>query len=595
MAEAARERLRTDVYRLTLEHNLAQEIVQETLVEMLKILGNLREPDKFWPWLYKIALNKLRLHHRTRRRHNTVPLSSLPDANLPSGGQEAMAGAISHELKQIVLSAMRQLKPRHRAVLTMRCYREMEYSLIANAMGCSEFAAKMLFYRAKLALKKQLARNGLHKGSLLMALVLFGKLTAPSEAAAAQISVTAATVNVGVAATLTGIATSKPAVVSVAAAGMLAVSSVMVTEPQPDLIRDAARMGMVETKQISAAQTIKETEEYWHYYPPRGNGAVMMRLMKGRASARSLACQFLQDEQANYHFDGHANAIYLINARAWHSDLSVWQLPTDNRRLREFIWKVEGKRQELEYTPRARDGLLVVTRESQDGANMWTTRHLNVLDEEYFKYNWSAGAQLVDVRDAMHRRGWTYFEITGQIDGQQVTGTGTLPFVFAASLSRPAWIKLQAGELRLEDSGREARVYDAKGRLSTTYEGGSFFQGLSRPWAGLHSVDTVRRDAAAKQVWFETKHLPESKRAEVVLTKGQTKLAYTIDLASDLVEKIEFSGSSEGWIQFHYLQNIAGKAGKFVEPKLRVYGRPEQRSPGILWLVNLVEGGLARN
>ena len=59
-----------------------------------------------------------------------------------------MAGAMSQELKGIILGAMRSLKPRHRTVLTMRCYREMEYSEIAESMGCSEFAAKMLFFRA---------------------------------------------------------------------------------------------------------------------------------------------------------------------------------------------------------------------------------------------------------------------------------------------------------------------------------------------------------------------------------------------------------------------------------------------------------------
>jgi DNA-directed RNA polymerase specialized sigma24 family protein len=38
LAEAARQRLRTDIYRLTLEHDLTQDIVQESLVEMFKIL-----------------------------------------------------------------------------------------------------------------------------------------------------------------------------------------------------------------------------------------------------------------------------------------------------------------------------------------------------------------------------------------------------------------------------------------------------------------------------------------------------------------------------------------------------------------------------
>jgi len=55
LAQQARERLRTYVYRLTQRDDLTQEIVQETLFEMCKVLGKLKRTDRFWPWLYGIA------------------------------------------------------------------------------------------------------------------------------------------------------------------------------------------------------------------------------------------------------------------------------------------------------------------------------------------------------------------------------------------------------------------------------------------------------------------------------------------------------------------------------------------------------------
>ena len=72
----------------------------------------------------------------------------------------------------------------------------MSYSDIAEVMGCSEFAAQKLFYRAKGSLKKQLIRRGLGRGSLMIALTMYGRLTAPTKAAAASVSVTSATVKV---------------------------------------------------------------------------------------------------------------------------------------------------------------------------------------------------------------------------------------------------------------------------------------------------------------------------------------------------------------------------------------------------------------
>jgi len=188
LSREAQRRLRVDVYRLTLDNDLTEEIVQEAMLEMLKILGELKEAERFWGWLYKIAVNKLRLHYRKDHAYRTAVMSAAMNGKVEAAARDAMSETVSRELKDVVLRAIGRLKAEHRAVITMRCYREMEYSVIGEAMGCSEFAAKMLFVRAKQSLKKQLAREGFGKGSLLMALVVFGKMTSPAEAGGIAVS-----------------------------------------------------------------------------------------------------------------------------------------------------------------------------------------------------------------------------------------------------------------------------------------------------------------------------------------------------------------------------------------------------------------------
>lgn len=592
LAEAARERLRTDFYRLTLDYDLTQEIVQESLLEMLKILRDLKEPDKFWPWLYKIALNKLRLQHRRRNRRKTVPLSDVADGNLPGQSQDVMADALSQELKQIVLGAMRRLKPRHRAVLTMRCYREMEYSAIADVMGCSEFAAKMLFYRAKKTLKKQLARDGFGKSSLLMALVVFGKLTAPTKAAAAQVTISTATIEVGAAATLAGAVTSKPVVVSAAAAGVLAISTLVVPRKVDDAITSMPQKPVKVVQNIPPEVT-KANEESWYFYPPKSNGAVVMRLMEAAPGGQYFYCKHLQNEEASYEYDRGKNVIYINNYRHWHKDLSVWRLPTDSSRLQGFVSGIEGTGRQTEYIPDLREGLMVVTRTLEGQSNLWTTMHYNVLNEEYFRYNWPEDTQVVDNRDPMHRRGWTYFQVSGKISGKPVSGFGQLPFVLSASMSRPAWLKLNIGSIRIEDSSEEARIYDSKDYVKARYKGGSFFKGLARPWMGLHTIDTIRRDAADRQIVFKSTLIPQSGKAEVELTSGRSKLIYLIDMEKDLIEHITFQSGEgiTGELEFSYLQKVDGMEERFNPPRMRTYLRSERASFGVQWLVQLAEGG----
>jgi len=593
LVRAARVRLRTDVYRLTFDQDLTQEIVQETLLEMFRILRDLREPDKFWPWLYKIALNKMRLNYRTKRRRKTVPIAAVDEGAITDSGQEVMANAVTQELREIVFAAMQHLKPRHRAVLSMRCYREMDYSAIADVMGCSEFAAKMLFYRAKKTLKKQLSRSGFGKGSLLMALLLFGKMTAPTEAAAAQISITAAAMEVGAAATLAGIATSKTAVMSAAAAGVLAVSTLVTTQQA-----DRSAFIPPESSAITfnvASQARPGRTEFWYYYPPKSNGAVIMRLMKADSKNAPLYCQHLQNEEGNYHFDRRTNTIYINNARIRRGDMSVWLLPTDGAQLRAFLSQVEGKQYQTEYIPELKDGLMVVSKTEQETDHLWTTRQYNVLSEEYFRYNWPAGTRLADYRDTMHRRGWTYFTVSGSIDGQRVSGTGQVPFVYAASLQYPAWLKLRVGNLKIEDCADEARVY-YRGLVVARYEGGTFLKGLARPWMGLHTIDTIRRDAADKQMRFETRHTPGSGKAEVeIIARNNRRLLYTIDLEKDVIEKIDFfasDNSRKGILTFSYLKGIRDAESKFIAPRKNTYRRAQRKSIGIQWLIRLMEGNL---
>ena len=137
LAEIARQRLREHVYRITLHANLTQDIVQESMLEMFKVLGKLKHAERFWPWLYGIAFNKIRHHNRRQSRKHAISMSSLDYEGFAGDNQDGLAKVISEELKQIVIKSMSKLKARHRAVLSMRCYEELGYSEIAHPNACS--------------------------------------------------------------------------------------------------------------------------------------------------------------------------------------------------------------------------------------------------------------------------------------------------------------------------------------------------------------------------------------------------------------------------------------------------------------------------
>lgn len=592
LAEVVRVHLREYVLRLTLQEDLTEDIVQESILEMFKVFDKLKKADRFWAWLHGIAFNKIRSHYGRQWRHKTISLSEVACEIATEDSQNALADMVNRELKQIVLRSMRELSPRHRAILTMRCYKDMAYSDIAMLMGCTEFGAQALFYRAKKALSKKLSRHGLGKGYLLTALVLFGKLTAATEATAANVSVTAATLKVGAAASLAAMVTSKTALVSLTGAGIIAASTVAITHGTNN-IDNKLQKTEIQTYFNTPQQILvdKPMEQCWYFFPEGTGGPVMMRMLEFSKSGKQSYCQYLQNEHANYSYD--KATIYMNNFRMYNPDLSVRRLPTDNEDLTDFISRIAGRPDDMEYVSGKGKGLLVISkRSSNHGDRIWRIdRHFNVLEEEYFQFDWPESAKIIDNRDEMHKRGWTYFRISGRLNGEQVSGTGQIPFVYATSKRFSPWLKLQLRDgSKIVDSGVEACVFDANGKPVATYTGGSFFKGLGRPWMGMHTIDTVRRDAAEQRVSFETKKISSDSKAEVALTGEQVKLVYTIDMETDVIEKITFSTGSgdEGELRFSYVQNIDNPGGEFTRPGIGSYRTPQQSPPGMLWFVKLI-------
>jgi RNA polymerase sigma-70 factor (ECF subfamily) len=597
LAESARERLRVYVYRLTLEEDVAQEIVQESMLEMCKVLGKLKKADRFWPWLYGIATNKLRRHKRSQRVQERAAASRAKQQGRPKHRNEGFEKLVSDELKQIVATAMQGLRTRHRAVLIMRCYDGMSYEEIAESMGCSEFGTRMLFLRAKRALAKQLARNGFGKKSLLGALVVFGKMTAPTEAAAGQISVTAATTQVGFLAGLVGLATSKTAIVSLSTAGVLTVGTVVGTSQYGQGIAANSHRPTESPPAVSLLENHDHgTEEYWYFFPEGPQGPLMLR---GKPAGRGGQpySYLLQNDLANYYYRN--RAVHVNNHRMWSGDLRVARLPTDSPQLSSFLSRVEGPDGKMQYVSATGRGLLVIAKRDLEGddSHSWAVRHYNVLDEDYFQCDWPAGTKIIDSRDAMHKRGWTYFRVTGRVNEKLVSGTGRIPFVYATSRRYAPWLTLQVGdELRIVDVGGRASLRGPKDRLIADYEGGSFFKGLPRPWMGLHTIDIVRRDAAEQSIWFETTYTSDDEYAEIELTYDQTKLIYAVDLKRDVLDGISFwvGGNNRGNLRFDYLRSIDSADTDFVKPRQPGHRRAARGERGVLWLLRLAEGTLGK-
>jgi RNA polymerase sigma-70 factor (ECF subfamily) len=592
LVEIIHESLRSYVFRITLSEDLTDDVVQETILEMYKIFGQLRKSDHFWSWLCKIALNKIRSHSRiqTRRKHllqkHAEELSRKP-LNL-----EGLANVINGEIKQAIFYAMSKLTDRQKAVLSLRCYDDMPYSQIADVIGVSELNSRLLFYRAKKKLQKQLFKSGFGRKSLLAALIIFGKMTAPNEAAAAQICVTSSTLGIGALATTVAVATTKTAL-TLSAGGVITLGLIAGTSLNHS--NDNLQPPHHPTNAVvqNTSITSEDTDIEGYYYYPRGsNGPVMMRLS---ISTEKASYQVLQNDKGNYFLENMGQKVRINNHHYWNPDLSVMLLPTDSPELAMFLGNFQNRQSNSRMNFSAtRDLLIAATKQKGTNNITFSLQDYDALMEERFQYNWPAESTVMDKRDNIHQQGWCYFTMKGTFKGREISGLGQIPFKYPASQTRPAWFALKIdGIIKLFDSGKSAVMKNSDDSMSS-YPAQTLLTGLNKPWMGLHCIDTVRRDAALSKIGFRTEMLSDEALCKVSLLHPKGTIEYSIDLYKDLIEKISFlneSGSPCGDIVFEYSEMESSSHELFKKPVLKKYSGSMKRVR-IHWLAELVAGDL---
>jgi len=637
LAQEVKGRLSAYIYRVTLDQDLTQDLSQETLLAMVKSIDSLNQAERFWPWLYRIAQSKIQQHYRAKQKKAAVATSASYRHFLWQQRDHRQDDGLHRlhqkELSKKILLAMRQLRQQYRAVLSLRCFEQLPYLDIAVAMQCSEVKARVLFFRAKHALKKQLVRQGLSKGMLLTCLGLYGKLTAPADAASATVTVTSATTKVGVTAAVIATAGTKAGLTTAALAllGLATVGGIRaLSEPAlPDRAEVKSIHYTVQARNYdrgAVGSLSKGAYEQWYYFPEGVDGPVFMRMQRLDPLQKQTLCAWLQNDQGNYYYDSGKNEVYINNYRLWLSSLTVRRLPTDRVEFTDFLSEVEGDVEGVNYDRDSDTGLLISAIDDRfvDVPHFRTNYNYNTLGERMFQYSWPADPRLrgdrfapaeagvVDHRDQMHKRGWTYFRIDGQIGDQIVSGRGRIPFVYRAWKEHSPWMRLKIGDqLEIFDCPKGAGLRGADGSLPAplpqgrglraVYPPETFFAGLPRPWMGMHTIDIVRRDAASHRVWFESSPA-DSDEDEVVTLSHQgsgtnTQVVYTIGMENDIIKTITFAvnGIPKGSMAFSYLQDIEPADNEFTQPDVAEHLQIQtEQTLSVLWLIDLAQGNLGR-
>ncbi len=191
-----RPRLFAYLYRMTLDYHKTEDLLQEVQMEIVQSLWRLQKKDLFWPWILKYAWGKAQHSFRDSKRKKATPLSALPAnvlEDIHNSSDDDLPREERTELLEVIIKAMKKLKAKQRSVFSMRCYEQMSFEEIASLLECSETNARVLFFRARRNIKRQIRWGGFKVGMLLTALGLFGRFAYRAAASTAAAAKSAAT------------------------------------------------------------------------------------------------------------------------------------------------------------------------------------------------------------------------------------------------------------------------------------------------------------------------------------------------------------------------------------------------------------------
>ena len=140
------EKLYWHVRRMVVDHDDANDVLQNMFIKVWNALDNFREDSQLYTWLYRIATNESLTFLQQQKRRSAVSLNDV-ESGL-SNKVKADTGFDANRLEWKLQLAIQQLPEKQRAVFNLRYYDEMPYEEMSRVLETSEGALKASYHHA---------------------------------------------------------------------------------------------------------------------------------------------------------------------------------------------------------------------------------------------------------------------------------------------------------------------------------------------------------------------------------------------------------------------------------------------------------------
>jgi RNA polymerase sigma factor (sigma-70 family) len=140
------EKLYWHIRRMVVDHDDANDVLQNVFIRVWKGLENFREDSQLYTWLYRIATNECLTFLEQQKKRTTVSLSDV-ETGL-SDKIKADQNFDANKLEWKLQLGIQQLPEKQRIVFQLRYYDEMPYEEMSRVLDTSEGALKASYHHA---------------------------------------------------------------------------------------------------------------------------------------------------------------------------------------------------------------------------------------------------------------------------------------------------------------------------------------------------------------------------------------------------------------------------------------------------------------
>lgn len=140
------EKLYWHVRRMVVNHDDANDILQNVFIKVWNYLDNFREESNLYTWLYRIATNESLTFLDKEKKRASMSLSDH-ESGL-SNKLQAEKGFDANKLEWKLQQAIQSLPEKQRTVFLLRYYDEMPYEEMSKVLETSTGALKASYHHA---------------------------------------------------------------------------------------------------------------------------------------------------------------------------------------------------------------------------------------------------------------------------------------------------------------------------------------------------------------------------------------------------------------------------------------------------------------